>query len=336
MQFKLPLRPERPICLSKEVYCAKLPCYGHSTAVQPPLIIHHSSYTTHHTPLIKPPLIIHHSSYTTHHTPLIKPPLIIHHSSYTTHHTPLIKPPLIKPPLIIHHSSNHHFVKRFVNLHVQISWQVQYKKRFREIADARNAVFFNRTGGFEPGKSSSAERRLRDGLGSWSDHARIVPPLWLEFSLEVQISWQAQHFVNLHVQISWQVPRFVNFEVQISWQAQHFVKLHVQISWHAQRFVNLHVQISWQTQHFVNLHVQISRQVQQFVNLHVQISWQVQYKMRFREMADVRNAVFFDRTGGFEPGKSSSAERRLPDGLGSWSDHAQINPPLWLEFSLVS
>ena len=104
VQFKLPLRPERPICLSKEVYCAKLPCYGHSTAVQPPLIIHHSSYTTHHTPLIKPPLIIHHSSYTTHHTPLIKPPLIIHHSSYTTHqttthqttthHTPLIKPPL--------------------------------------------------------------------------------------------------------------------------------------------------------------------------------------------------------------------------------------------------
>ena len=50
-----------------------------------PLIIHHSSYTTHHTPLIT-----HHSSYTTHHTLLI-----IHHSSYTTHHT----------PLIIHHSS---------------------------------------------------------------------------------------------------------------------------------------------------------------------------------------------------------------------------------------
>ena len=44
------------------------------------LFNHHSSYTTHHTPLI-----IHHSSYTTHHTPLI-----IHHSSYTTHHTPLI------------------------------------------------------------------------------------------------------------------------------------------------------------------------------------------------------------------------------------------------------
>ena len=50
-------------------------------------------------------------------------------------------------------------------------------------ADARNAVFFNRTGGFEPGKSSSAERRLRDGLGSRSDHVRIVPPLRLEFSL---------------------------------------------------------------------------------------------------------------------------------------------------------
>ena len=28
--------------------------------------------------------------------------------------------------------------------------------RFREIADAQNVAFFNRTGGFEPGKSSSA------------------------------------------------------------------------------------------------------------------------------------------------------------------------------------
>ena len=59
--------------------------------------------------------------------------------------------------------------------------------RFGEIADARNAAFFNRTGGFKPGKSSSAERRVRDGLGSFSDHARImvgiVPPLGLEFSL---------------------------------------------------------------------------------------------------------------------------------------------------------
>ena len=165
------------------------------------------STTTHHTPLVKPPLIIHHSSYTTHHTPLIihhssnhhssnhhssNHHSSNHHSSYTTHHTPLIKPPLIKPPLIkppliIHHSSytthqiswqvqqfvNLHVqiswqVQHFVNLQVQISWQVQYKMRFREIADARKAVFFNRTGGFEPGKSSSAERRLRDGLGSWS------------------------------------------------------------------------------------------------------------------------------------------------------------------------
>ena len=59
------------------------------------------SYTTHHTPLINTPLIIHHSSYTTHHTPLI-----IHHLSYTTHHTPLINTPLINTPLIIHHSSS--------------------------------------------------------------------------------------------------------------------------------------------------------------------------------------------------------------------------------------
>ena len=125
--------------------------------------------------------------------------------------------------------------------------------------------------------------------------------------------------LNLHAQMSWQAQHFVNVQVQISWQAQHFVNLQVQISCHAQHFVNLHVQISWQAQHFVNLHVQISWQVQHFVNLQVQISWQVQYKMRFREIADARNAAFFNRTGGFEPGKSSSAERRLRDGLGSWS-----------------
>ena len=74
-------------------------------------------------------------------------------------------------------------------------------------------------------------------------------------NLHVQISWQAQRFVNPHVQISWQAQHFVNLEVQISWQAQHFVNLHVQISWQAQDFVNLHVQISWQAQHFVQVHL---------------------------------------------------------------------------------
>ena len=39
---------------------------------------------------------------------------------------------------------------------------------------SRNAVFFNGTGGSEAGKSRSAERRLRDGLGSCSDHSRII------------------------------------------------------------------------------------------------------------------------------------------------------------------
>ena len=58
--------------------------------------------------------------------------------------------------------------------------------------------------------------------------------------LDVQMSWQAQHFVDLHVQISWQAQHFVNLHVQISWQAQYFVNLHVQSSWQAQRFVNLH------------------------------------------------------------------------------------------------
>ena len=75
----------------------------------------------------------------------------------------------------------------------------------------------------------------------------------------------------------------------------------------------LEVQISWQAQHFVNLHVQISWQAQRFVNLHVKISWQAQYKMRFREIGEARNAVFFNRKGGSEAGKSSFAERRVQD-----------------------
>ena len=95
-------------------------------------------------------------------------------------------------------------------------------------------------------------------LGSFSDHGRTF-----HLFLEVQMSWQPQHFVNLHA--------------QISWQAQHFVNLHAQISWQAQRFVNLHAQISWQEQHFVNLYVQISWQAQHFVKLHAQISWQAQH-----------------------------------------------------------
>ena len=118
-------------------------------------------------------------------------------------------------------------------------------------------------------------------------------------------------------------------EVKISWQVQHFVNLHVQISWQVQHFVYLHVQISWQAQHFVNLHVQISWQVQHFVYLHVQISWQAQYKMRCGEIANARNAVFFNGTGGSEAGKSRSAERRLRLSrvmLGSCSDHSRNRP----------
>ena len=181
--------------------------------------------------------------------------------------------------------------------------------RCGEIANARNAVFFNGTGGSEAGKSRSAERRLRDGLGSFSDHSRNRPSIGIRvFTCFLKISWQVQHFVNL--------------------QVQHFVYLHVQISWQAQHFVNLHVQISWQVQHFVYLHVQISWQAQHFGNLHVQISWQAQYKMRCGEIANARNAVFFNGTGGSEAGKSRSAERRLRDGLGSFSDHSRNRPSI--------
>ena len=50
----------------------------------------------------------------------------------------------------------------------------------------------------------------------------VRPGVGWATELDVQISQQAQRFVNLHVQISWQAQYFVNLRVQISWQAQHF------------------------------------------------------------------------------------------------------------------
>ena len=71
--------------------------------------------------------------------------------------------------------------QHFVHLHVQMSWQAQYKMRSGEIAKARNAAFFNGTGGSEAGKSRSAgttvARRSRVMLGSCSDHARNRPSI---------------------------------------------------------------------------------------------------------------------------------------------------------------
>ena len=60
-----------------------------------------------------------------------------------------------------------------MNLHVQISWQVQYKMRFS----------------IEPVASNLVSLALRnDVCETVSDHSRIVPPLRLEFSL---VSWSA-------------------------------------------------------------------------------------------------------------------------------------------------
>ena len=68
-------------------------------------------------------------------------------------------------------------------------------------------------------------------VGSFSESS-LHCDLSFHLFLDVQMSWQAQHFVNLHVQIPWQAQHFVNLHVLH--QAQHFVNLHVQISWQAQ------------------------------------------------------------------------------------------------------
>ena len=80
----------------------------------------------------------------------------------------------------------------------------------------------------------------------------------------------------------------------------------------AQHFVNLHVQSSLQAQHFVNRDVQIAWQAQYFVNLHVQISWQAQRFVKLHASPNLASNL------------EAPAERRLRDGLGSWSDHGRI------------
>ena len=63
--------------------------------------------------------------------------------------------------------------------------EVSHEMRFWEIADARNPMFFHTKSVPEPRWSTSAVRRVRDGLGcgrillgSSSDPPRIGPPLW--------------------------------------------------------------------------------------------------------------------------------------------------------------
>ena len=59
-------------------------------------------------------------------------------------------------------------------------WQAQYLVKFREIGGARNVVFFHTICVCQMGRGSSPKRRVRDDefmVGSWSDPARIVPPL---------------------------------------------------------------------------------------------------------------------------------------------------------------
>ena len=61
-------------------------------------------------------------------------------------------------------------------------------------------------------------------VGSGSEQGWNYPSILLRVwycVLEVQISWQAQHFVNLHAQGSWHAQQLVNRAVQIAWQAPY-------------------------------------------------------------------------------------------------------------------
>ena len=140
-------------------------------------------------------------------------------------------------------------------------------------------------------------------------------------------------------------------DAQISWQAQHFVNLHVQISWQAQHFVNLHASpnldaeascargLGSRSDHGRNLHV-----LAEFVAGTALCEPPCADFVAGTALCEPRCADFVagallceppcaDVVAGTalcepprfsEPRRESSAERRLRDGLGSWSDHGRI------------
>ena len=97
--------------------------------------------------------------------------------------------------------------QHFVNLHVQISWQAHYLVNLHvQISwQAQRFVNLHASPNLD-GKlrGTTVARRSRVMLGSFSDHARVMLGIAPspEVLVVVQISWQAQRFVNLHAQSS--------------------------------------------------------------------------------------------------------------------------------------
>ena len=101
-----------------------------------------------------------------------------------------------------------------MNLHVQISWQAQH---FVTTHTETSPEFVAGTALCEPPCSVRDSCCCVVGGGRrWSPVRSSIVIRVFHLFLDVQISWQAQHFVNLHV--------------QISWQAQHFVTTHTETS----------------------------------------------------------------------------------------------------------
>ena len=138
--------------------------------------------------------------------------------------------------------------QHFVNLHAQMSWQAQHFVNLDAALHASATCIFegslvrnaflkdsghempclcvrNASPNLDREAPTTVAGRSRAMAGSWSDRFRsgTVVSGVRGVCQVLQISWQAQRFVNLNVQISWQAQHFVNLNVHISWQAQRFV-----------------------------------------------------------------------------------------------------------------
>ena len=100
--------------------------------------------------------------------------------------------------------------------------------------------------------------------------------------------------------------------MKISWQVQHF-NVHVQILWQVQHStLRTPMQIPWRVQHFVNIHADFVAGTALCAPPCADVvAGAIQNALLCGEIANVRNSVFFNRTGGSEAGKSRKENWRL-------------------------
>ena len=217
--------------------------------------------------------------------------------------------------------------------------EVSHEMRFWEIADARNPVFFQTKCVPERRWSTSAVRRVRDGLvcgriilGPWSDHSRTMVGSWSDrFRIVNGVSSVFRACAVDRIPLWFAT---VGSFPQCKWDCKWCWWMSCRWSFEGSLARNAFLR---------------SRNVNGIAS--GAAGWvadgvlkEVSHEMRFWEIADARNPVFFQTKCVPERRWSTSAVRRVRDGLvcgriilGPWSDHSRTMVGSWSDrFRIVN